>query len=107
MKHDGVEADDIRSPLLERIPAGFLENLDDFRSSLDKEDTFRPFGDQLSAFDHEIDAENKRFEIFKVVAMAWQFLRVIESPFKALSDLGQWPGINTGFLSIHWPLNLD
>jgi len=66
VKHDGVEADDIRSPLLERIPAGFLENLDDFRSSLDKEDTFRPFGDQLSAFDHEIDAENKRFEIFKV-----------------------------------------
>jgi len=32
VKHDGVEADDIRTPLLERIPAGFLENLDDFRA---------------------------------------------------------------------------
>jgi len=67
VNHDGVEADDIRTPLLERIPAGYLENLDDFRSSLAKEDTFRPFGDQLSAFDHRIDGDGEqRFEIFKV-----------------------------------------
>jgi len=66
VNHEGVEADDIRSPLLERIPSGYLENLDDFRSSLNKEDTFRPFGDQLSAFDHAIDDEDKKFEIYKV-----------------------------------------
>ena len=67
VNHEGVEADDIRSPLLERIPSGYLENLDDFRSSLNKEDTFRPFGDQLSAFDHAIDDEDKKFEIYKVL----------------------------------------
>merc|ERR1719431_875549 len=64
--HDGVEADDIRTPLLERIPAGFLENLDDFRSSLDKEDSFVPFGEQLMAFGHDMGQGEKRFEIFKV-----------------------------------------
>ena len=66
VKHDGVEADDIRTPLLERIPSGYLENLDVFRASLDKEDTFRPFGDQLTAFEHRLDDEDKKFEIFKV-----------------------------------------
>ena len=66
VKHDGVEADDIRSPLLERIPPGFLENLDDFRASLDKENTFVPFGDQIMAFDHDVGEGEKRFEIFKV-----------------------------------------
>ena len=66
VKHDGVEADDIRTPLLERIPQGFLENLDDFRSSLDKEDSFIPFGDQLMAFTHDMGEGEKSFEIFKV-----------------------------------------
>jgi len=66
VKHDGVEADDIRSPLLERIPPGFLENLDDFRSSIDKEDSFVPFGEQIMAFQHDMGEGEKRFEIFKV-----------------------------------------
>ena len=33
---------------------------------LDKQGLCRSFGNQLSAIDHEIHANNKRFEIFKV-----------------------------------------
>lgn len=70
VSQEGVTADDIRAPLLERIPPGYLENLDDFRTSLEKEDTFRPFGDQLKSFEHHTKDESKTLEIYKVSSVS-------------------------------------
>jgi len=70
VSHEGVVADDIKAPLLEKIPPGYIENLDDFRASLDKDEMFKPFGEMLTSFDHSIkrptNEANRQFEIYKV-----------------------------------------
>ncbi|XP_034249338.1 histone acetyltransferase type B catalytic subunit [Thrips palmi] len=54
---DGVEPDDIMRIVAEKIPPGFMVNLDTFLESLNKESSFKPHGELVHSFKTERDGK--------------------------------------------------
>ncbi|XP_064644146.1 histone acetyltransferase type B catalytic subunit-like [Lineus longissimus] len=65
-KFDGVYADDVMKPIVEKIPPGFFTNMDEFIKQIPKEASFQPFGEMIHSY-KIITKENqeKHFAIFK------------------------------------------
>ncbi|KAG1688814.1 Histone acetyltransferase type B catalytic subunit [Nymphon striatum] len=66
---DGVEADEVMSIIAEKLQPGFISNIDDFSSSLDKDKSFRPHGELIHSFTQpkttDKDCKNATYEIYK------------------------------------------
>nr|CAG4645540.1 EOG090X06NC [Lynceus sp. MCZ IZ 141354] len=56
----GIEADEVIEPLASKLDPGFYTNLDDFIKALDKEKTFKPFGELVKKF----SVKDRDFEVY-------------------------------------------
>ncbi|XP_069978242.1 histone acetyltransferase type B catalytic subunit isoform X1 [Penaeus vannamei] len=64
-KFDGVQPDEVIKPVAERIPPGYLTNLNDFTAALQKDATFKPFGDMLHRFTVATEeGQGKTYEVY-------------------------------------------
>lgn len=74
-KYDGVKPDEVIKPIAERIPPGYLTNLEDFTAALQKEATFRPFGELERRFTARSEEGKERtFEVYRCCVSTPGFL---------------------------------
>ncbi|CAI9719858.1 histone acetyltransferase type B catalytic subunit-like [Octopus vulgaris] len=69
-KFDGISADDVEKPIAEMMPPGYLTNIDDFVSSLEKEHLFRPPGEKVNSYQIHKDNCERTFEVFKASVLS-------------------------------------
>ena len=72
-KSQGVEPDEVLKPVAEKLPPAFFNNMDDFVKALDKDASFRPFGELLHTFSPSLassegDVAQRTFEIYHCTA---------------------------------------
>ncbi|XP_071526683.1 histone acetyltransferase type B catalytic subunit isoform X2 [Panulirus ornatus] len=64
-KFEGVEPDEVIKPIAERIPPGYLTSLNDFTAAVQKDASFRPFGEMQRRFAIDLESgEQKTFEVY-------------------------------------------
>ncbi|KAK4323856.1 hypothetical protein Pmani_005495 [Petrolisthes manimaculis] len=64
-KFEGVKPDEVIKPIAERIPPGYLTNLEDFVASLEKDASFRPYGEMTHRFTAATESgEQKTLEVY-------------------------------------------
>ncbi|KAI9552811.1 hypothetical protein GHT06_020691 [Daphnia sinensis] len=62
---DGAIADDVMGAISAKLPPGYMTNLDDFVATLNKEQTFKPFGDLLSTYSiNKGSAKERHFQFY-------------------------------------------
>nr|SVE89275.1 EOG090X06NC [Daphnia sinensis] len=62
---DGAIADDVMGAISAKLPPGYMTNLDDFVATLNKEQTFKPFGDLLSTYSiNKGSAKERHFQLY-------------------------------------------
>nr|SVE86764.1 EOG090X06NC [Daphnia similis] len=62
---DGAIADDVMGAISAKLPPGYMTNLDDFVATLNKEQTFKPFGDLLSTYSiNKGSATERHFQLY-------------------------------------------
>lgn len=63
---DGLKSDEIMGKITKLLTTGcYYTNIDEFLSKLDKEESFRPFGEKLFSWDIEHDKATKTYEIYE------------------------------------------
>ncbi|XP_069187293.1 histone acetyltransferase type B catalytic subunit isoform X2 [Procambarus clarkii] len=77
-KFEGVEPDEVIKPIAERIPPGYLTNLNDFTAALQKDASFKPFGEMKRRFKLDVDGEEKTYEVYLCDISATGFLEYHE-----------------------------
>jgi len=83
-KYDGVSADDVLRILAGKLQPGFLSNRDEFIASIDKDETFRPFGELIHCYDiTPVNGDEKKFEVYfvNVVDVGWRDYHERIQPF--------------------------
>jgi len=83
-KCDGVSADDVLRILAGKLQPGFLSNRDEFIASVDKDETFRPFGELIHSYDiTSVNGNEKKFEVYfvSVVDAGWRDYHERIQPF--------------------------
>lgn len=66
VNRDGLKADDINGSITKLLTSGcYYTNIDEFLSKLDKEKSFRPFGEKIFSWDIEQDKATRTFEIYE------------------------------------------
>ncbi|XP_069951943.1 histone acetyltransferase type B catalytic subunit isoform X2 [Cherax quadricarinatus] len=74
-KFEGVEPDEVIKPIAERIPPGYLTNLSDFSAALQKDASFKPFGEMKRRFKIQLEeGEEKTYEVYLCDISATGFL---------------------------------
>nr|CAG4639199.1 EOG090X06NC [Daphnia magna]SVE80131.1 EOG090X06NC [Daphnia magna]SVE81329.1 EOG090X06NC [Daphnia magna]SVE82507.1 EOG090X06NC [Daphnia magna] len=62
---DGAIADDVMGAISAKLPPGYMTNLDDFVATLNKEQTFKPFGELLSTYSiNKGSATERHFQLY-------------------------------------------
>ncbi|XP_045115060.1 histone acetyltransferase type B catalytic subunit-like isoform X1 [Portunus trituberculatus] len=66
-KFEGIKPDEVIKPVAEKIPPGYITNLDDFLAALQKDASFVPFGDLERRFTARTAEEGKErtFEVYR------------------------------------------
>lgn len=64
---DGVKADEILGVISEKLQPGFHTNIDNFRSSLLKDETFKPHGELIHSFNHPLSKSRQQVLLFLMI----------------------------------------
>jgi len=83
-KYDGVSADDVLRTLAGKLQPGFLSNRDEFISVIDRDQSFRPFGELIHSYDiTSVNGDEKKFEVYfvSVVDAGWREYHERIQPF--------------------------
>ncbi|XP_037068304.1 histone acetyltransferase type B catalytic subunit-like [Pollicipes pollicipes] len=72
-KAEGVQPDEVLKPVAEKLPQTFFTNLDDFVKALDKDASFRPYGELLHTFGPSLSSDGdgaspRTFEVYLATA---------------------------------------
>ncbi|KAG0715887.1 Histone acetyltransferase type B catalytic subunit [Chionoecetes opilio] len=74
-KFEGIKPDEVIKPIAEKIPPGYLTNLEDFTAILQKDASFVPFGDLERRFTARTEeGKEKTFEVYRCCASTPGFL---------------------------------
>ncbi|XP_033732888.1 histone acetyltransferase type B catalytic subunit-like [Pecten maximus] len=64
-RFDGIQPDNVMGTLNRKLPAGYLTNKDMFLASLEKDATFKPYGEMIHSYKVIKDNQERNFEIYK------------------------------------------
>ncbi|OWF35869.1 histone acetyltransferase type B catalytic subunit-like [Mizuhopecten yessoensis] len=64
-RFDGIQPDNVLGTLNSKLPPGYLTNKDMFTAYLEKDATFKPFGEMMHSYKVIKDNEERHFEIYK------------------------------------------
>lgn len=63
---DGMKSDDIMTSISKLLTMGcFYTNIDEFLAKLDKEESFKPFGDKIHSWNIENENNSRNYEVFE------------------------------------------
>ncbi|XP_069120365.1 histone acetyltransferase type B catalytic subunit-like isoform X1 [Argopecten irradians] len=64
-RFDGIQPDNVMGTLNRKLPPGYITNKDMFLASLEKDASFKPYGEMMHSYKVIKDNQEKNFEIYK------------------------------------------